>query len=400
MSRKAEWTTYTAAFFSVAILPMANLLVPLWALTIGASPFEIGIVMGARALLPFLFAIHAGALIDRIGTRQVMIFSALASAGLSLLYPVLPWIGALIALQVVIGLITTMGWIGAQSHIGRLTRGEPVYMGRFTAVSTLSNFVGPLIAGIAWDRAGAWGAFGLMALWALAMWVAVLALPALRDQGTGAPPRRGARALLPDPRDYLAALRLVLVPAVALVVACSFLLNAALSMRFAFYVVYLESIDMAGTVIGFLVGVSSLVGAMAALATGPATRRIPQQWLALIMILISLAAITATPLATGFAPLFGLACLFGIGNGLAFAQIISILARIVPLNRIGMSVGLRTTLNRLSSLTIPVMMGAVVEGWDLATSFYAVGALLACAVLLMAVPAARFSATAPPADED
>ncbi len=100
LSRKAEWTTYTAAFFSVAILPMANLLVPLWALTIGASPFEIGMVMGARALLPFLFAIHAGALVDRIGTRQVMIFSALASAGLSLLYPVLPWIGALIALVV------------------------------------------------------------------------------------------------------------------------------------------------------------------------------------------------------------------------------------------------------------------------------------------------------------
>ncbi|MHA1108272.1 MAG: MFS transporter, partial [Alphaproteobacteria bacterium] len=397
---KVEWTAYTASFFSVAILPMANLVVPLWALAIGASPFEIGAIMGARALLPFILAIHAGAMIDRIGSRRVMIFSALISAALAPLYPLMPWVGALIALQVAMGLITTMGWIGAQTHIAQLTRGEPVYMGRFTSISTLSNFIGPLIAGIAWDRLGVWGAFGVMALWSLTMWVSVLVLPDARTPPRREVTRRGARVLLPDIADYLAALRLALVPAIAVVVACSFLLNAALSVRFAFYVVYLESIDMTGTTIGFLVGVSSLVGAFSALATGPATRVVPQHWLALMMILISVVAVAVTPLAADFTSLFLLACLFGIGNGLGFAQIISLLSRIVPVSQLGMSIGLRTTANRMSSLFIPVLMGAIVEGWDLATSFYVVGALLAVIVALVALLVALFPGAAPAGDKN
>ena len=245
LTRRVELTTYTASFFAVAILPMANLVVPLWALAIGASPFEIGLVIGARALLPFVLAIHAGAMIDRLGTRRVMTASALISAALATLYPVLPWVGALIALQVAVGLITTMGWIGAQTHIAQLTRGEPVYMGRFTSIVTLSNFIGPLLAGIAWDRFGVWGAFGLMAMWGVAMWISVLLLPDARKPAERAAAQRGARVLLPDIGDYLAALRLVLVPSVAVVVTCSFLLNASLSMRFSFYVVYLENIGVA-----------------------------------------------------------------------------------------------------------------------------------------------------------
>ena len=375
LTRRAEWTTYTAAFFSVAILPMANLIVPLWALSIGASPFEIGLVMGARSLLPLMFAIHAGVLIDRLGARRVMTFSALAAAALALLYPVLPSVGALIALQATVGMITTLGWIGAQTHIAQLTRGAPLYMGRFTAISTFSNFVGPVIAGFAWDRFGAWGSFGLMALWGAAMCVSARFLPARAPDA--APARRGLRVLLPSASDYVAALRLAMVPSIAIVVAFSFLMNGTLSIRFAFYVVYLEGIDMPGTLIGFLVGLSSLVGAFAAPATGPATRLVPQHWLAVMMILVAVIGVAATPLATSFPALFILACITGFGNGLGFTQIISLLSRNVPVDQLGMSVGLRITVNRSASLSIPVLMGAIIEGWDIATSFFAVGAVFA-----------------------
>lgn len=391
LTRRAEWSAYTASFFSVAILPMANLVVPLWALAIGATPLEIGIVMGARSLMPFLFAIHGGAVIDRLGTRRVMAFSASFAAVLVLAYPMLPWVGALIALQVMIGMITTMGWIGAQTHIAQLARGAPVYMGRFTSVSTLSNFIGPLIAGMAWDRFGAWGAFGMISLWGAVMWLSVRMLPPStpktpsQQTADGVSPGGIARTLLPDARDYGAALRLLLTPAIAVVVACSFLMNAALSMRFAFYVVYLESVGMTGAVIGFLVGLSSLVGAIVALATGPASRIMPQHWLAILSILVAIAGVTATPLASEFLSLFLLACLFGMGNGLGFAQIISILSRVVPVGQLGVGIGLRTTVNRLASLCIPVLMGAVIQNRDLAASFYVVGAVLAVATILVAL---------------
>lgn len=394
LSRRAKYTTYAASFFSVAILPMANLVVPLWALAIGASPFEIGLIMGARSLLPLFLSIHAGALIDRLGTRRVMVFSAVFSAAFSMLYPVLPFVWGLISLQVVLGLITTMGWIGAQTHIGLLTRGDPVQMGRFTSISIFANFVGPLIAGIGWDRLGPWGAFGLMVLWAVAMGYFSSLLPARAKHSDR--DREAAPGLMPNMRDYADALRLSLVPAVGFVIACSLLMNASLSIRFGFYAVYLESLDMTGTVIGFLVGVSSLIGSFAALTTGPLTRIMSQHWLLVITVMLSIAAIAVTPLATEFLPLFLLACLFGFGNGLSFTQLISILSRVVPAHQLGMSVGVRTTVNRLSSLTVPVLMGAIVEISDIATSFYAVGALLACGALAAAFVLARYPAASRP----
>ena len=45
--------------------------------------------------------------------------------------------------------------IGAkQTQISQLTRGSAKYMGRFTSVSTFSNFFTPPLAGLVWDLAG------------------------------------------------------------------------------------------------------------------------------------------------------------------------------------------------------------------------------------------------------
>ena len=61
----------------------------------------------------------------------------------------------------------------------------------------------------------------------------------------------------------------------------------------------------------------------------------------------------------------------------------------VPVGQLGLVVGLRTTVNRFSSLTIPVLMGAMVHGFDIATAYYAVGALLVLAVISVAMLLAR-----------
>ncbi len=44
-----------------------NVVVPLWVLYLEPSPLAFGIVIGARSFLPFLFSIHGGVLMDRLG---------------------------------------------------------------------------------------------------------------------------------------------------------------------------------------------------------------------------------------------------------------------------------------------------------------------------------------------
>jgi len=50
----------------------------------------------------------------------------------------------------------------------------------------------------------------------------------------------------------------------------------------------------------------------------------------------------------------------------------------------GKAVGLRTTVNRLSILATPVVMGVIAEVLGIAASFYIVGALLIALMLLVA----------------
>lgn len=378
---RAEAMTYAVAFLSISLQPMANVVVPLWALSMGVPPLLLGIAMGARSLLPFLFAIHGGVLIDRLGVRRVMVFCALASALISILYPALPWIGPLIALQVCIGMFTTMGWIGSQTHTGRITGGHPRYMGRFTFASTIANFFGPLAVGMAWDVGGPWGAFGFISAWSLALAAGCAALST--PPGTAETSDRSRLAsLLPSLADYRSAFALMLLPAVGFVVAASFLINATFSMRFAFYVVYLKVIGLEGTLIGLLVGISSLSGAVFALLIGPATRRFDGNRLLVIMIVVAAAGIGGTPLFTDLTGLFLLACLFGLGTGLGMALIYVELSRSAPAHRLGASIGLRTTANRFSSLSIPVLMGTVVEFGGMNAGFYAVALLIILAAVM------------------
>ena len=57
LAPRAEITAYSTAFFSIGMLPMFHVVGPLWALKIGADPFTIGVAMGSRSALPFLFAL-------------------------------------------------------------------------------------------------------------------------------------------------------------------------------------------------------------------------------------------------------------------------------------------------------------------------------------------------------
>jgi MFS family permease len=365
--------TYATGFFSLSLAPMTSLLVPLWALAIGATPGTIGIVVACRAVLPFLLSIHGGALMDRLGTRRMLLIFTAAGTVLSFLYPLSTRIGVLIMLQLVVGWAHGMGWIGAQIKIAQLSAGSPgsaVYAGRFSFVTTLGTFLGPLMAGMAWDLFGSWGAFSFVGLWGLCLLLACYALPkpARRE-----PVPMRWRDLLPDPKDYWRAFALMAIPAVAFIVGTTFLRIAALSVQGSFYTVYLQGIGLSGSLIGILIGLSSLIGGPASLLTNVAARTIRPHWLLLLSIAIAIAAISITPLLNTFIPLLVAAGIFGFGVGLGFPLLLSILSNAADAGKQGLSVGLRTTANRLASIVVPVAMGFVIEFTGVNLGFLVIG---------------------------
>lgn len=363
---------YGTSFFSLSIVPMAALVVPLWSLGLGASPFWIGIIVGARSFLPMLLSIHGGVLMDRLGTRRVMLFFSIITMAAFPLYAVLPSIPAIIALQLVTGLSQGLAWVGSQTLYGQFTRGSSKHAGRVTFFTNAGSFAGPLIAGVVWSATGGIGAFALLTLWSLALLITVLSLPRDADRPIQSV---SVREILPRASDYGRAFALCAIPVVALVMIFTFLRIAISGVQASFYVVYLENIGLTGTAIGVLIGCANFVASPAALVTLP-ERMIKPAWLMIYATVGSIVLMTVTPFLTDFKLLLIVAALYGAGLGLSFPTLLSLLSNAVDPHLQGMSVGLRTTINRVASLVVPVVMGGIAEIWDIATSFFVVGGLL------------------------
>ncbi len=116
-STRALYAAYASGGTNNAVNMMLKVAVPLWALQLGMSPTMIGVAIGGAGLLPLLFSIHGGVLMDRFGTRRINLVLTIVATIAIALYPVLPFASALIALQMVTGMTTNMGWMGAQSMI-------------------------------------------------------------------------------------------------------------------------------------------------------------------------------------------------------------------------------------------------------------------------------------------
>ena len=175
---RTQLPVYGTALFSNSIPDLVLVVMQLWLIRLDTSLFLIGLVFGARYLGPLLLAIHGGALMDRLGTRRVMIFFAAIMIVIPFIYPVAPYVSAIIFLQLISGTADSLGWVGTQTLTGQVLRGNPTYTGRLIFVTRVGTFIGPPIAGAAWDIMGPWGGFASLCLWGVGLMVSVVALPA------------------------------------------------------------------------------------------------------------------------------------------------------------------------------------------------------------------------------
>jgi len=381
---RIQGAVYGIGLFSTSMFFMASVIVPLFAVTLNPSPTMLGVVIGARHFLPLFLSIHAGALMDKLGARRIMIVFAALGAVVPLLYPMAPWIWALIFLQTLSGLADSMGWLGAQTMIGQYMRGRTVYAGRLSFIIRFGHLAAPPMVGAAWDLTGPWGAFACLSLWGIGTLVCSLMLPGAPPGSGDASPRRvSLRDMLPDPADYLSALRLLAMPAVVVVVLLGAMMHVGNAVQSSFYVVWLERSGISATEIGVLISVGAVGAALFSLATAPLIRRIPGFWVLTASLWVAIVLICATPVFSGYLMLLGVMFLRAGANGLAQPLVISLVLRGAGAASQGKAVGVRGTANRLAEIVSPIVMGATVEAVGLESTFYVIGA--ASTVIMAAV---------------
>lgn len=381
---RTQLPVYGTALFSNSIPDLVLVVMQLWLISLDTSLFVIGLVFGARNVGPMLFAIHGGSMMDRLGTGRVMIFSAATMMVIPFIYPIAPWVSAIIFLQLISGMADSLGWVGTQTLTGQVLRGNPTYTGRLIFVTRVGTFIGPPIAGACWDLFGPWGGFFSLSLWGVGLMVSVLALPtkALTPPTDAHQPWR--RAIKPRLGDYIAAARLFAIPLMAIVLCISILRQFGSGMQSSFYAVYLDGIGLSGTLIGLLVAATGLTG-VAALASSWLVQRIKEFNLLIWSTIISIATIAIVPFFTDFLPLFIVSCLRGATLAVSVVIIVSLIARTAGPQEQGRAMGLRTTCNQSGNVVIPVLMGGLAHFIGLEAAFYSVGTLGMVLLLISAL---------------
>jgi MFS family permease len=342
--------------------------VSLFALALGATPLDVGIIGGLFAALPILFAVHAGRAVDRSGVRPPMLggtFLAAAGAGLAFAWPVL---AALYFVAMLVGSGLMLVHIAVSNAAGAI--GGPADRARnfsyLAAGFSISGFLGPVLIGVAIDFAGHARAFLLLAAFPALAFLALasgrLPLPAVAP----GPVRRERRiwSLLDDRR-----LRHVLI--------VSALFNSAWDVFFFLTPIYGVQLGLSASTIGAMLGAFAAATFLVRLVLPALARRVREWSLVAAALAVTAVVYAAFPVFTQVPMLLLLAFVLGIGLGMSQPMVLSLLYSAAPDGRAGEAVGLRTTLLNLIQMTIPFLSGALGTALGVTPIFWTMAILVA-----------------------
>jgi len=392
-------TIYVAGFFSMGMLDLFALLIPLYAISLKMSAAEVGMLVGARGILSMVFAIHAGAMMDRFGTRRVTLALIAAATLLAPLYALVSAFWALLVLQLLSGCAVSLNYTGTQTLIAQIGHGEAEYIGRYSFTSRLGTTSAPILIGMVWDFGGAWPSFLFIALWGVVLFATVAMTPDPEIVHADDAPPPGpfrVRDMLPRWTDYTRSFAMLAIPAIAISVAVIFVRNATSGIQNSVYVVYVDGLGLTGTAIGVLFAAIEVMSGIGSLFGGRAMRWWEPQRMMVISTALAIALICGTPLLGGiFLLLIAAQAVRGVIQGVMQPVMFSVQAKSVGRHQQGAVVGLRQTINRVAAISVPPLMGWIADLWGLGESFLILGAglIAICAVIYVAAARApRFDA--------
>ena len=346
----------------------ARVTLSLLALNLQASPFTVGILLSLLAFLPMTFSIAVGRLIDRIGVRKPMLVGAAALFAGIVVTVVSPTLPALFVTSCLAG----SGFIVYHIAVNYLAAvvGQPADRAKnfsWLALSfSTSGFLGPMVAGFAIDAIGYRWTMLLLAFFALATWVALMArrieVPLQPADAHGAKQRRLT--------DLLKSRTMRRV----------FIVSGLLSMvwdLFSFVVpIHGHNINLSASTIGLILGAFGGAVFVVRLAMPLVIHRVGE-WQMLIGAMIATGvALFIFPLVKTVPVLIALAFFLGAGLGGAQPMIMSLLYNKAPAGRGAEAIAVRTLLINISQTAIPLLFGALGAALGMTPVFWTMALLL------------------------
>lgn len=358
----------TMTVFAVIGIKGGRMLSTLYAVELGASPFNAGLLIATYAVFPLLLAVHAGRIADRYGVRLPLLAgSAGMCAGVLLPYFVrgLPavYAGAAITGTAFIFLQVSMHALtGALGEGAARTRNFSL----FSLGMSVSDFLGPVMAGLAIDHLGHRKAF--LYLGASSVTAVLVVLYFFRRMPRVARTAGGGQAQR--------AFDLVGIPDLRRIFLASGLVMTGIDLFQLYLPLYGHSIGMSATAIGLVMGACAAASFVVRIAIPSLVKRFTEEGVLLYSLFLSAAAFSLIPVFS-HAWMLG-AVSFGLGLGLGLGQPLTLVLtyNFSPAGRAGEALGLRLTMNNLAHVVMPVLFGIMGSVLGLSWVFWITAALL------------------------
>lgn len=338
---------------------------PLMALREGHSALAVGLLLSLFALTQVFLALPAGRYADRHGFKQPIRFCVLAAsagAGLAVAFPIFP---VLCLSALMTGGATGVASISLQRHVGRSAHGNTELKRMFSWLSigpALSNFVGPMVAGVLIDVGGFRVAFFGLACLPLMTWLWVrhtLELPPV-PAATGLAKGR-AWDLLRQPMMR----RLLLV---------NWLMSSCWDVHTFVVPVLGHERGLSASAIGAILGGFALAATAVRVAI-PLLAAHLHEWVVVTTAMLATASLFVIYPFMPDALTMGIcSALLGVSLGSVQPMIMSTLHQITPEARHGEALGFRLMAINASSVLMPMLFGSAGAVLGVSLVFWTVGA--------------------------
>jgi MFS family permease len=155
-----------------------NAWLPLYALAVGITLAEVGMIRGAFGATNAVSRVVGGHIVDRVGAERLAALSVVAQCLLLTLLPAVPFLGALFVIFVLVGWLRAMGIVA--NTVAMVERSDAQGLGRGPMaglLSTVTDFgllAGPALGGLIVEVVGPVQVFVAWPLLALGVYLAAL----------------------------------------------------------------------------------------------------------------------------------------------------------------------------------------------------------------------------------
>lgn len=366
------------AIYFIVILSVLNtlsfkgskVLISLFALDLGANPFTIGVLVSLYALFPFLLAVYAGKLSDRLGVRLPMLLGSLG-VSLGLLLPFLwPQLSVLYLSPAIMGMSHIFFHVSVHSLVGSFGDAEARTRnyGTMSLGAAVSALIGPVSAGFLIDHIGYVPAYFCFSMVALLPATVIYLFPKVI-------PKQAKRSGKEEHKKRTA--DLFKNPQLRRTFIVSGMVLTGIELFTFYFPIYGRSIGLSASVIGMILGAYAAAAFVVRLIMPHLAQRFSEEGVLTYSLFIAGVTYLLFPLFEHPLVLGVVAFILGLGLGCGQPLSIILTYNYSPQGRSGEALGVRIMVNKITQIAVPVVFGSLGATFGLWPVFWSNAVFLA-----------------------